>query len=150
MTPTKVSGLLFEASIFICFMTFTLAITTLSPKYNVLFIVLDDLRPVLGCYGAKQVKTPNIDQLASKSILFENAFAQQALCGPSRTSFLTGRRPDTTKLYDFKSYWRKAAGNFTTIPQHFKQSGYYTASFGKVFHPGKYVLGMRKDFKNER
>ena len=57
------------------------------------------------------------------------------MCGPSRTSFLTGRRPDTTKLYDFGSYWRDAAGNFSTLPQHFRESGYYTASVGKIFHP---------------
>ncbi|XP_078602080.1 iduronate 2-sulfatase-like isoform X1 [Branchiostoma floridae x Branchiostoma japonicum] len=103
---------------------------------NVLFLVIDDLRPALGCYGYQNVITPNIDQLAAKGIKFNNAFVQQAVCGPSRTSFLTGRRPDTTRLYDFYSYWRTAAGNFTTLPQHFKESGYFTASVGKVFHPG--------------
>ncbi|CAH1267735.1 IDS [Branchiostoma lanceolatum] len=103
---------------------------------NVLFLVIDDLRPALGCYGYQNVVTPNIDQLAAKGIKFNNAFVQQAVCGPSRTSFLTGRRPDTTRLYDFYSYWRTAAGNFTTLPQHFKEAGYFTASVGKVFHPG--------------
>ncbi|XP_046377275.2 iduronate 2-sulfatase-like [Haliotis rufescens] len=105
-------------------------------KPNVLFIAVDDLRPSLGCYGNSLMVTPNIDNLASKSVLFNNTFVQQALCGPSRTSFLTSRRPDTTRLYDFYSYWRKAAGNFTTLPQHFKQNGYFTQSVGKVFHPG--------------
>jgi iduronate 2-sulfatase len=62
--------------------------------------------------------------------------SQQALCAPSRNSFLTSRRPDSLYLYDFYSYWRLAAGNFTTLPQHFKQNGYTTASFGKIFHPG--------------
>lgn len=61
---------------------------------------------------------------------------QQSICAPSRNSFLTGRRPDTTKLYDFYSYWRESAGNFTTLPQYFKQNGYLTKSIGKVFHPG--------------
>ncbi|KAK7072874.1 hypothetical protein SK128_018164, partial [Halocaridina rubra] len=60
----------------------------------------------------------------------------QALCGPSRTSFLTSRRPDTTKLYDVHSYWRTHAGNFTSLPQYFKEHGYHTVSAGKVFHPG--------------
>ncbi|XP_065702660.1 iduronate 2-sulfatase [Patagioenas fasciata] len=103
---------------------------------NVLLIVVDDLRPVLGCYGDKLVKSPNIDQLASQSIVFSNAFAQQAVCAPSRVSFLTGRRPDTTRLYDFYSYWRVHAGNYSTMPQYFKENGYVTLSVGKVFHPG--------------
>ncbi|EHH61295.1 hypothetical protein EGM_19277, partial [Macaca fascicularis] len=81
------------------------------------------------------VKAPNTDQLASHSRLFQNAFAQQAVCAPSRVSFLTGRRPDTTRLYDFNSYWRVHAGNFSTIPQYFKENGYVTMSVGKVFHP---------------
>lgn len=103
---------------------------------NVLLIIVDDLRPSLGCYGDKLVRSPNIDQLAARSLLFQNAFAQQAVCAPSRVSFLTGRRPDTTRLYDFNSYWRVHAGNFSTVPQYFKESGYVTMSVGKVFHPG--------------
>ncbi|NWX97340.1 IDS sulfatase, partial [Nothoprocta ornata] len=103
---------------------------------NVLLIVVDDLRPVLGCYGDRLVKSPNIDQLASQSIVFSNAYAQQAVCAPSRVSFLTGRRPDTTRLYDFYSYWRVHAGNYSTMPQYFKENGYVTMSVGKVFHPG--------------
>ncbi|XP_069895707.1 iduronate 2-sulfatase isoform X2 [Dipodomys merriami] len=103
---------------------------------NVLLIIVDDLRPSLGCYGDKIVRSPNIDQLAAHSLLFQNAFAQQAVCAPSRVSFLTGRRPDTTRLYDFNSYWRAHSGNFSTIPQYFKENGYVTVSVGKVFHPG--------------
>lgn len=103
---------------------------------NVLFVVADDLRPALGVYGHPLVKSPFIDKLAQESVVFTNAYTQQAVCAPSRTSFLTGRRPDTTHLYDFGSYWRSMAGNFTTLPQHFKESGYFTASIGKVFHPG--------------
>ncbi|XP_006881393.1 PREDICTED: iduronate 2-sulfatase-like [Elephantulus edwardii] len=103
---------------------------------NILFIVVDDLRTSLGCYGDKLVRSPNIDQLASHSLLFQNAFAQQAVCAPSHVSFLTGRRPDTTRLYDFNSYWRVQAGNFSILPQYFKENGYVTTSVGKVFHPG--------------
>ncbi|XP_020656679.3 iduronate 2-sulfatase isoform X1 [Pogona vitticeps] len=103
---------------------------------NVLFIVADDLRPALGAYGDPLVRSPNIDQLASRSVVFQNAFAQQAVCAPSRVSFLTGRRPDTTRLYDFDSYWRVHAGNYSTLPQYFKDNGYITMSVGKVFHPG--------------
>ncbi|XP_056457040.1 iduronate 2-sulfatase [Gadus chalcogrammus] len=115
--------------------TLTPAVVETKAK-NVLFIMADDLRTTLGCYGDPLVKTPNIDQLASKSQVFLNAFAQQAVCGPSRTSMLTSRRPDTTRLYDFYSYWRVAAGNYTTLPQYFKSQGYTTMSVGKVFHPG--------------
>ncbi|XP_066437887.1 iduronate 2-sulfatase isoform X2 [Eleutherodactylus coqui] len=103
---------------------------------NVLLIIVDDLRTSLGCYGDNIVKSPNIDQLASKSVRFTNAFAQQAVCAPSRVSFLTGRRPQTTRLFDFNSYWRKHAGNYSTLPQYFKEHGYVTMSVGKVFHPG--------------
>ncbi|XP_029463613.1 iduronate 2-sulfatase isoform X2 [Rhinatrema bivittatum] len=103
---------------------------------NVLLIVVDDLRTSLGCYGDTVVKSPNIDQLASRSLVFKNAYVQQAVCAPSRVSFLTGRRSNTTRLYDVNSYWRAHAGNYTTIPQYFKENGYTTASVGKVFHPG--------------
>ncbi|KAI8799096.1 iduronate 2-sulfatase [Biomphalaria glabrata] len=107
-----------------------------SKRQNILFVVVDDLRTSLGCYGEPVMKTLNVDNLAQKSVLFEQAYVQQAICGPSRVSFLTSRRPDTTRLYDFYSYWRVHAGNFTTLPQHFKENGYVTQSVGKVFHPG--------------
>ncbi|KAG7465024.1 hypothetical protein MATL_G00171830 [Megalops atlanticus] len=117
-------------------LTFSLVEVVSTGRRNVLFIISDDLRPALGCYDDPVVKSPNIDQLASKSKVFLNAYAQQAVCGPSRTSFLTSRRPDTTRLYDFNSYWRVHAGNYTTLPQYFKSQGYTTMSVGKVFHPG--------------
>ncbi|CAK6969332.1 iduronate 2-sulfatase [Scomber scombrus] len=116
--------------------TLTLSAAARRHRRNVLFIMADDLRTSLGCYGDSVVKSPNIDQLASKSQVFLNAYAQQAVCAPSRTSMLTSRRPDTTRLYDFKSYWRVHSGNYTTLPQYFKSRGYFTMSVGKVFHPG--------------
>ncbi|KAK7096818.1 iduronate 2-sulfatase-like [Littorina saxatilis] len=105
-------------------------------KPNVLFVVVDDLRPQLGCYGEDYMVTPNIDQLASKSVLFERAYVQFAVCSPSRTSFLTSRRPDTTHIFDLLTYFRNFTANFTTLPQHFKDNGYATQSVGKIFHPG--------------
>lgn len=105
-------------------------------KQNFLLIIVDDLRTALGCYGDTKAYTPNIDHLATEAAIFSQAFAQQALCAPSRNSFLTSRRPDTLHLYDFYSYWRKDIGNFTTLPQHFKNNGFITKSIGKVFHPG--------------
>ena len=107
-------------------------------QMNVLFIVADDLRPSLGSYGDTVVQTPYLDKLAKRSVRFTTAASQQAVCGPSRISFLTGRRPDTTKLLSNKKarYWRDNAGNFTSLPQHFKDAGYVTVSAGKIFHPG--------------
>nr|XP_042904993.1 iduronate 2-sulfatase isoform X2 [Parasteatoda tepidariorum]XP_042905000.1 iduronate 2-sulfatase isoform X3 [Parasteatoda tepidariorum] len=107
-----------------------------SGKQHFLLIVVDDLRPVLGCYGDEKAITPNIDQLAARSVLFKNAYTQQALDGPSRISFLTGRRPDNLHLYDEGFYWRDFVGDFVTLPQHFKNHGYETVSIGKVFSPG--------------
>ncbi|XP_050098609.1 iduronate 2-sulfatase [Anopheles aquasalis] len=104
---------------------------------NVLLIVLDDFRPVIRQgYGDENAITPNLDRLVQAGYHFENVFAQQALCAPSRNSMLTGRRPDTVRLYDFYSYWREFSGDFTTLPQYFKQQGYRTHSVGKIFHPG--------------
>ncbi|XP_073343334.1 iduronate 2-sulfatase [Pagrus major] len=116
--------------------TLALGVVARRARRNVLFIIADDLRTSLGCYGDTVAKSPNIDQLASKSQVFLNAYAQQAVCAPSRTSMLTSRRPDTTRLYDFNSYWRVHSGNYTTMPQYFKSKGYFTMSVGKVFHPG--------------
>ena len=106
-------------------------------KKNVLFIAVDDLRPQLGAYGHSEMKTPNIDQLASRSILFEKAYCQLAVCSPSRTSMLTGRRPDTNHVWEIDNdeYWRHFT-NATTIPQYFKENSYITIGMGKVFHPG--------------
>jgi iduronate 2-sulfatase len=81
--------------------------------------------------------TPNFDKLARESIVFKNAYVQYSLCGPSRTSILTGRRPDTTRIFGNVHYWRTAGGNFTTLPQYFKDSGYVCTTAGKIFHPSK-------------
>ena len=111
--------------------------TVASKKKNVLFFAIDDLRPELGTYGIDFVKSPNIDKLASQSILFERAYCQVAICAPSRTSLLTGRRPDTNHVWEVSGdeYWRKFT-NATTIPQYFKENGYISAGMGKIFHPG--------------
>lgn len=105
-------------------------------RYNVLFIAIDDLRPELGCYGVSRVKTPNIDALAAQGTLFNRAYCQQAVCSPSRTSLLTGLRPDTTRIYDLKTHFRKNVPDAVTLPQHFKQNGYESISLGKIYHGG--------------
>jgi arylsulfatase A-like enzyme len=103
---------------------------------NVLFIAVDDLRPQLGAYGDKLVKSPNIDRLAANGLLFERAYCQQAVCSPSRTSLLTGLRPDSTQVYDLVTHFRTTVPNVVTLPQHFKNNGYQTAWWGKLFHAG--------------
>jgi len=102
------------------------------PK-NILFIAVDDLKPLLGCYGNMEVKTPNIDKLASQGFVLENNHCQQAVCGPSRASILTGKRPDFTKIWDLKTLIRDKNPSIVTMPQYFKQNGYETVAVGKMF-----------------
>ena len=101
-------------------------------QYNVLFILVDDLRPLLGCYGHPEIHTPNIDKLAQRGTLFNRAYCQYPLCHPSRTSILTGLRPNTTGVFSNSTGFRENLPNAVTLPQHFKTSGYHTQSVGKV------------------
>lgn len=108
--------------------------TAASDKPNVLFIAVDDLRPELGSYASPQAMTPNIDQLAARSLVFDRAYCTVPVCGASRASLLTGMLPTPRR---FRSYLTRAdrdAPNATTLPAVFKQAGYTTISNGKVFH----------------
>ena len=111
-----------------------------SDQKNVLFLIVDDLRPNLGCYSdtktgfdSPPMHTPNIDSLAARSLLLERSYAQWPQCNPTRASALTGRRPDTTHVYDMVSNFREVGGDFTTIPQFFKEQGYQTDGYGKLY-----------------
>ncbi|MEY3480872.1 MAG: hypothetical protein RIQ71_1647 [Verrucomicrobiota bacterium] len=103
-------------------------------KPNVLFIVVDDLRPELGCYGKDYIKSPNIDALAKNGTVFERAYCQQSVCSPSRTSVMTGMRPDTTKVWDLNTHFRVAQPDVATLGQTFKKSGYFVQGMGKIYH----------------
>jgi iduronate 2-sulfatase len=103
---------------------------------NILVFLVDDLRNDLGVYGHKDVKSPNIDKLANEGVKFTNAYAQQAICGPSRVSILTGLRPETTGLYTIRRDGRLRPNqpDIVSMPQLFKENGYKTISIGKVYH----------------
>jgi len=103
-------------------------------RLNVLFIAVDDLRPELGCYGNKHIKSPNIDALAEQSVLFNRAYCQQAVCNPSRASLLTGLRPDSAKVWDLVTHFRDTVPDVVTLPQHFRKHGYHAVAYGKIFH----------------
>lgn len=104
---------------------------------NVLFVVVDDLRTQLGCYGMPWVHSPNIDEFARESLLLNRAYCQQAVCAPSRCSVLSGCRPDTTTIFDLQTPLRSAMPDVLTLPEHFKANGYETVSIGKVYHHAK-------------
>lgn len=103
---------------------------------NVLFIAIDDLRAELGTYGSDVVKSPHIDALADSGIQFNRAYVQEAICGPSRASIMTGAYPETINVIDLFQDFRQNRPSIVTLPQHFKENGYETVYIGKVFHPG--------------
>ena len=112
------------------------AILAAADQPNVLFIAVDDLRPELGCYGNTIVKSPNIDRLASRGIVFNHAYVQQAVCSPSRTSLMTGLRRDVTKVWDLETHFRVAQPECVTLPQYLKANGYHCAALSKIYHKG--------------
>lgn len=105
-------------------------------KLNVLFIAIDDLRPHVGCYGFDYVKTPNIDRVAQNGLIFTRAYCQQALSSPSRTSLLTGLYPDVTGIRSIGPHFRDTMPDIVTLPQYFKDNGWFTRGFGKIYHNG--------------
>ena len=105
-------------------------------KPNILFIAVDDLKPELGCYGNTLVKSPNIDRLAKMGTVFYSNYCQQAVCGPTRASLMSGLRPDVTKIWDLRTKMRDVYPDILTLPQHLIAQGYTTSGVGKIYHPG--------------
>ena len=134
----------FRQILFILSLSFT--VMAADEAMNVLFIIVDDLRPELGCYGVNYIQTPNIDKLASSGAIFKNAFVQQAVCSASRASFLTGLRPDSTGSdypYSIYTVENLFEGDRPSIMRHFMRQGYYVRSIGKIHH------GYNEDFSEK-
>ena len=128
---------------------FLLAISTVvfaqkkpTSKPNILFIAVDDLKPLLGCYENTLVKTPNIDRLAKMATVFNKNYCQQAICGPTRASIMTGTRPDVTKIWNLTTQMRDVNPNLVTLPQYLITQGYTTSGIGKIYHPSSAIGGV--------
>ena len=129
----------------LCAAVLAATLSSADANKNILFFAVDDLRPEMNCMGdnpipgsiTPKLHTPNFDRLAARSLLMRKNYVQQAVCSPTRTSVLTGRRPDRTRTYDLYSYFREVAANYTTIPEYFKNKwDFLTVGMGKIFHPG--------------
>ena len=105
-------------------------------RFNVLYIVVDDLRIDLPMYGQQHVHAPNLAKLAAEALVFDHAYCNQPVCSPSRNSFLSGRRPQTTQIWNFLSSFRAIGPSWTTLPSHFLSNGYLTLGTGKLYHGG--------------
>ncbi|MFN0242447.1 MAG: sulfatase [Planctomycetota bacterium] len=125
------------------------ASTPAAPRKNVLLVVADDLNTSLRCYGNTVVQTPNLDRLAARGVVFERAYCQYPLCNPSRSSFLSGMRPETLGVRDNRTDVRAAGHAFIPMPEHFRRHGYFTARVGKLMHP-PYESAIRWDLSEDQ
>ena len=121
---------------YITALTCAMALSLPAAQKNVLMICVDDLKPLLACYGEPTIKTPNMDRLAARGVLFERAFCNQAVCAPSRNSLMTGLRPSTIGIYDLSTNFRKSVPEAVTVAQYFMKHGYEAHALGKIMHVG--------------
>ncbi len=112
------------------------ALAAAASRPNVLLICVDDLKPLLGCYGDRTIQSPNLDRLAARGIVFERAYCNQAVCAPSRNALMTGARPTSLGIYDLGTNFRRAVPEAVTLSQLFIQHGYRAEALGKIFHVG--------------
>ena len=103
-------------------------------KPNILFIAVDDLRPELYCFGERQVISPNIDQLAAEGMIFTRSYCNVPVCGASRASLLTGTRPTRNRHLSFNTWIDKENPNIPTLPEYFRENGYYAIGNSKIAH----------------
>src|SRR5210317_854361 len=108
--------------------------STLEKPKNILFLAIDDLKPLINAYGESQMHTPNLDRLAKMGVIFTNAHVQQAVCGPSRASIMTGMYPDHTKVWDLHTDFRASAPGLLSMPEYLITQGYETSATGKIYH----------------
>ena len=141
MTPNAFGNTIRLFAFVLCLSVYVAATPTVeanSPadwkRPNVLFIAVDDLRPELNCYGATHIHSPNLDKLAATGFLFTRAYCQQAVCGPSRASLMTGMRSERCGVTSNRHHFRETVPDVVTLPQHFRQQGYHTEGMGKLFH----------------
>lgn len=123
-------------------------------KPNVLFIICDDLNTHVSTSGYPHIHTPAFDELAAAGMTFRRAYCQYPVCGPSRASFLHGLYPQSTGILDNKSDIRHVRQGTVSMPQRFKESGYWTGAVGKVFHnekidPGNVAWDQMRRFEND-
>jgi iduronate 2-sulfatase len=111
-------------------------VETKPQKPNILFIAVDDLKPIMAAYGDNIAKTPGLDRLAKEGFAFKNCYVQQAISGATRASIMTGMRPDKTRVWDLVTDFRQVNPNAVSISQHFVKNGYESAATGKIYHMG--------------
>jgi iduronate 2-sulfatase len=117
-------------------LAFLLPLGAQETRKNVLLICVDDLKPVLGCYGDPLAKTPNLDKLAARGMRFDRAYCNQAVCAASRNNLLLGSRSTSIGIYDLSVNFRKAVPDAVTLPQRFMKQGYRAEAVGKILHTG--------------
>ena len=121
----------------------SLPLLAASERKNILFVAADDQNTALGCYGHPIVQTPNLDRFARRAMVFDRAYCQFPLCQPSRTSLLSGRRPETTRVLNLQTPTREFLGDAVFLPEHFRKAGYFTAHAGKIYHTGAHAEDPR-------